>query len=62
MTDVETAIAQLCIALQRLDDQGKQLTAEVAEINKHLAEAIELLKQAPVMRAQVSHNIPLIKG
>jgi len=63
MTDMETAIAELVLALQRIDDHGKALTEQVAAVRQELADANKFLREAHVMlvrAAGMPQGIPLI--
>lgn len=58
VTDTELLLRRL----DALEAQAAALTEQVKQINVHLAAAIAILEKTPVLRAQVSHNVPLIQG
>lgn len=47
---------------QAMTAQVAAVTAELKTINDNLSALVELMKQAPVMRAQVRTDVPLIRG
>jgi len=64
MTDNETTLAELCLALQKIDEHGKALTEQVKGVREELAAANHFLREARVMlvraAGQMPNNIPLI--
>ena len=48
--------------LDQLDADAKAMSADLKVIAGALTALVELMKQAPVMRAQVRTDVPLIRG
>ena len=55
-------LADVCQQLEQLDADAKAMSEDLKVIAGALTALVELMKQAPVMRAQVRTDVPLIRG